>query len=168
MVGAMVAVTGCVASSRSMPDCDGDTRLAIMAQSVPAAAYVPCVTELPAGWSFADLQVNHRGATIGLDSDRADRRVNVDLVPACDTDDATPIAPSDAGTRSYQSIDSIDPRYAGRFIDVFPGGCVVTHYDFERGAHVALITEIQQIVGLYSRRQLRQDLESQLDIQLDP
>lgn len=151
-----------------MPGCDADTRLAIIAQSVPDAAYVPCFGELPTGWSFERLDVNHRGATISLDSDRADRTVDVALVATCEVGAATPIAPSDAGTRTYQLIDSIDPRYAGQFIDVFPGGCVVTSYDFQRGAHVALITELQEIVGLYSRRQLRQELAATLDIRLDP
>jgi hypothetical protein len=151
-----------------MPECEAGSRLAIIAQSVADAAYVPCITALPAGWSFDRLDVNQRGTTISLRSDRADQRVEVDLAARCDTAGATPIAPSEAGTRTYQLIESIEPRYAGRFLDVFPGGCVAVSYDFEFGAHVALITEIQQIVGLYSRHELRQHLAADLDIQLDP
>ena len=151
-----------------MPSCERGSRLAILAQSVAAAAYVPCLTTLPAGWSFESLDVDHRGATISLTSDRADRRVEVDLLPACDTAEATPVAPSEAGTRTYQLIESIDPRYAGRFLDVFPGGCVIISYDFEFGVHVALTTDVQQIVGLYPRQRLRQELNAELDIRLDP
>ncbi len=161
-------LTGCAGASRTMPGCDADGRLGIVAQSVPGAAYVPCVAELPAGWSFAGLRVNHRGTRIKLESDRADRTVEVTLSATCDITGATPIAPSDPGTRTYQRIESIDPRYAGEFIDVFPGGCVTTRYDFARGAHVALITELQQIVGLYSRQQLSQELAAAFDIELDP
>lgn len=168
VIAAASVLVGCGPTSRSMPDCEADSRLGILAQSVPDAAYVPCLTELPPGWSFTGLQVNHRGAKISLESDRADRSVDIDLAPTCDTGAATPIAPSDVGTRTYQLIESIDPRYAGRFIDVFPGGCVVTSYDFQRGVHVGLVTELQQILALYPRRQLRQELAAALDIQLDP
>ncbi len=165
---AAVVGTGCAGASWSMPACDADGRLGIVAQSVPGAAYVPCVVELPAGWEFRDLHVNHRGTRITLESDRADRTVLVTLAATCDITGATPIAPSDPGVRTYQRVKSIDTRYAGEFIDVFPGGCVTTRYDFERGAHVALVTELQQIVGLYSRQQLRQELAEKFDFELDP
>jgi hypothetical protein len=162
-------LAGCAEDGSSlMPRCRADQRLALVAQSVPGASYVPCVAELPAGWSFADLDVDDDGSTITLESDRADRGVDVSLKPACDLGRATPIAPSDEGVRTYQRVDAISPRYVGRVIDVFPGGCVEASYDFERGPHVALVTELQQAMGLYSRRQLRQELKADLGITLDP
>jgi hypothetical protein len=163
----VAALTGC-ADDVTMPGCDADSRLAIIAQSVPEAAYVPCISELPAGWSYDGVDVDDEGTTISLESDRADRPVNINLTGSCDVGNATPIAPSDEGTRTYQLIESIDPRYAGSFIDVFPGGCIVSSYDFERGAHVALITELQRAVDVYSRRQLRQELRADLGVSLDP
>jgi hypothetical protein len=163
----VAALTGC-ADDVTMPGCDADSRLAIIAQSVPEAAYVPCISELPAGWSYDGVDVDDEGTTISLESDRADRPVNITLTGSCDVGNATPIAPSDEGTRTYQLIESIDPRYAGSFIDVFPGGCIVSSYDFERGAHVALITELQRAVDVYSRRQLRQELRADLGVSLDP
>ena len=84
------------------------------------------------------------------------------MTGSCDIGSATPIAPSAEGTRTYQLIESIDPRYAGSFIDVFPGGCITSTYDFERGPHVALVTELQRAVDVYSRRQLRQELRVDL------
>jgi hypothetical protein len=151
-----------------MPGCDADSRLAIIAQSVPEAAYVPCIDELPTGWSYEGVDVNQDGTTISLESDRADRQVDITLTGSCDIGSATPIAPSDEGTRSYQLIESIDPRYAGSFIDVFPGGCITSTYDFERGPHVALVTALQRAVDVYSRRQLRQELRVDLGVSLDP
>ena len=165
---AVGVVTGCAEDSEMMPGCDADSRLAIIAQSVPEAAYVPCIAELPAGWSYEGVETDNDGTTITLESDRADRRVDITLTGSCDIGSATPIAPSDEGTRSYQLIESIDPRYAGSFIDVFPGGCVTSTYDFERGPHVALVTELQRAVGVYSRRQLRQELRVDLGVSLDP
>jgi hypothetical protein len=163
-----VALTGCAGGGETMPDCEADSRLAIIAQSAPEAAYVPCISELPTGWSYTGLDVDQDGSTISLESDRADRPVEIRLAATCDIGDATPIAPSDEGTRTYQLIESIDPRYAGSFIDVFPGGCIVSSYDFERGAHIALVTELQRTVDLYSRRLLAQELRADLGITLDP
>ena len=60
------------------------------------------------------------------------------------------------------------PRYAGRFHDVFSGGCVTMTFDFARGPHIALLDELQQAVRLYPRRQLRQELKDELGIDLDP
>lgn len=165
---AVLLAAGCAVDAGSTPHCDAETRLAIVAQSVPDAAYVPCIDELPTGWSFAGMDVDHRGTTLSLESDRADRPSDISLQPSCDVTGATPIAPSDAGTRTYQLITSIDPRYAGRFLDVFAGGCIVTTYDFERGPHVALVSELQRAVDLRSRLELRQALLNELDVTLDP
>lgn len=166
-----LAAAGCAdsqASSFRQPGCDDARRLAVIAQSVAAAAYVPCVGELPAGWSFVDLDVDDRGTSFALESDRADRDVEIELTDACDVGDATPTAPSDEGVRTYLLVDSIDPRYSGRVIDVFAGGCVLTRFDFERGAHVALVEDLEQAIDLRSRRQLRQDLDGELGVSLDP
>jgi len=165
----ITTVGGCTsAPGQAMPGCEPGPRLGILAQSVPDAAYVPCIAELPTGWTFEGLDVDDTGATISLVSDRADRGVEIDLVASCDVALATPIAPSDEGVRTYHLVESIDPRFAGRLLDVFPGGCVVSSYDFERGPHVALVTELQEAVSLFSRRELRQDLEADLGISLDP
>jgi hypothetical protein len=165
---ATVTAVGCADVESTMPRCDASTTLGIIAQSAPAAAYVPCIDELPTGWSYVGTEVGHDGTTISLESDRADRRVDIVLTDSCDIDRATPTAPSDAGMRTYQRIDAVDPRYAGSFIDVFPGGCIIANYDFERGPHVVLVTQLQEAVDVVSRRQLRHELLHELDVRLDP
>lgn len=150
------------------PRCEAGPRLAILAQSVETAAYVPCIAELPPGWSFTGLEVDDHGATLSLASDRADRTVDVELTASCDVSGATPIEPSDEGVRTFQHVRTIEPRVAGRLLDVFPGGCVVSTYDFERGPHLALVTELTEAVSLFSRRELRQELRADLGIKLDP
>lgn len=169
-----VSSTACAASDqtgageRAMPRCEPGQRVAIVAQSVPAAAYVPCVRELAPGWTFESLEVHAGATTMALRSDRADTDAEVALTPGCDVGDATPIAPSDEGVRTYQLVRSVGPRYAGSFLDVFAGGCVTTSYDFERGPHLGLVTELRAIVDLYSRRELRQGLDDDLGLSLDP
>jgi hypothetical protein len=90
------------------------------------------------------------------------------LTPSCSIGTATPIAPRTPGGRTYLSLSSIDPRYAGTMYDVFPGGCVSYRFDFERGAHIPLMAQLQSIVGFVPRQQLRLDVQRQLGVRLDP
>ena len=165
---AIATATSCAGRGGTMPSCEATSRLALVAQSVPGASYVPCIAELPTGWSFEEAEVDDDGTTIRLGSDRADRPTIVMLRSSCEIGDATLVVPSDEGTRTYQRIDAIEPRYAGAFIDLFPGGCIESQYDFERGPHIALISELERAIDLMSRRQLRQELEREVGVRLDP
>jgi hypothetical protein len=164
---AALLAPGCAGADAAAPRCEPDQRLGIVAQSVPDAAYVPCVAELPPGWSFESIDVGDEGARLSLRSDRSDRDVTVELVDDCDVGSATPVAPRDEGVRTYQQVGSVSSRYAGRFYDVFAGGCVIHEFDFARGPHIALVDEMERAVQLYPRRQLRQELRAELGITLD-
>ena len=168
VVGLALLLPGCGGADAAMPACEPSQRLGIMAQSVPGAAYVPCVEALPPGWSFRSFEVDDSGTRFELVSDRADRAVEVELAARCDVGSATPVAPRDEGVRTYQRSISLSPRYAGRLYDVFADGCVTYTFDFARGPHIALLDELQTAVRLYPRRLLRQQLEQDLGITLDP
>jgi hypothetical protein len=168
VAGLALIVAGCGDASAVMPKCEPGQRLGIVAQSVPDAAYVPCVAALPPGWTFSSFEVDDGGTRFSLRSDRSDRAVDVALVARCDVSAATPIAPRDEGVRTYQLVTSVSPRYAGRLYDVFAKGCVTYDFDFARGPHIALLDELEQAVRLYPRRLLRQQLHHDLGITLDP
>jgi hypothetical protein len=169
LASVLLASTGCgVTATTARPRCEASQRLGIVAQSVPGAAYVPCVAVLLPGWSFESFHVDDDGTRFSLLSDRSDRPVDVELAATCDVGTATPVAPRDEAVRTYLLTESVSPRYAGRFYDVFVGGCVTYEFDFARGPHIALIDELQRAVHLYPRRQLRQELHDQLGITLDP
>jgi hypothetical protein len=168
-VALLLAAPACGATaSAATPRCEPGERLGIVAQSVPGAAYLPCVAELPPGWSFDTFEVDDDGTRFSLRSDRADRQVDVELAASCDAGSATPVAPRDEGVRTYELVESVSPRYSGRFYDVFANGCVTYEFDFARGPHITLIDELQRAVQLYPRRLLRQELREQLGITLDP
>jgi hypothetical protein len=162
-----LSASACAVSNTTMPRCRADQRLGLVAQSVDGAAYVPCIERLPAGWQFNSLHVTSQATRFSIQSDRDPRPVRVELRRSCDTRGAVPIAPRADGVRSYQRTSSISPRYAATIYDVFPGGCIATQFDFERGAHVTLIDEMQQAVQLYSRRELRNGLAKKYGIDLD-
>jgi hypothetical protein len=161
--------SGCGSVEPKVPGCGEAVRLALVAQSVPTATYVPCLTELPAGWSVTRFDAVRGGTSFGLLSDRADGRpVEVRLQRRCATTGASPEPPRTAGGRTYLLLDSISPRYAGTLLHVFPGGCVTYRFDFARGPHLALMEELFVTVDLLPRRQLRLELRRDLDLELDP
>jgi hypothetical protein len=143
--------------------------MTVVAQSVPSAAYVPCVVDLPTGWQVTRFEPERGGTTFSLLSDRAGgRAVDVELVPDCVVAGATPEPPRTAGGRTYLRLRSLSPRYAGTLYDVFPGGCVRYHFDFARGVHIGLMEDLFATVDLLPRRELRLDVRRDLGEELDP
>ena len=156
-------------TATSAPRCDEDRHLALVAQSVASAAYVPCVTELRPGWTADTFEAQSGRTDFTLVSDRdEDHPVQVDFSPSCDVSHASPTTPRADGVRTYLEVTSISPRYAATLSDVFPGGCVTYRFDFERGPHIALVDDFENEVGLRSRQELRRALQSTYDVQLDP
>ncbi len=168
-LAAAPALSGCTVPRDTVPSCGNPQRLAIVAQSVPGAAYVPCIRELPQGWSAAAFDAANGRTTFSLNSDRAvGRPVKVSLVAGCTVTGASPTAPRAPGVRTYLRYKSINPRFAGTLYDVFPGGCVTYSFDFDLAASVALMGEFESATGLYARQQLRLDLRKKLGVELDP
>ncbi len=167
--GLVASMSGCASTAPTAPSCRASSRLAIVAQSVSTAAYVPCLETLPAGWRVSAFHVAEGHTDFRLLSDRAGgRAVEVALRPRCDVTGATPTTPRADGVRTYLRLASVSPRYAGTMSDVFAGGCVTYRFDFVRGPHIALMEDITTAVGLYSRRQLRFELHRDLGVELDP
>jgi hypothetical protein len=164
----LTGLTGCGGARLAMPACRADRRLGIVAQSVPGAAYVPCIERLAPGWSFAGLHVEDGSTSFTLRSDRSRVPVRIRFRAACDVGRATPVAARAEGVRTFELVRSIAPRYAARQLDVFAGGCVTYDFDFARGPHIALTDELLGAVGLFSRQELRIGLARHLGVRLDP
>ena len=160
---------GCVGPETAIPECQTGGRLAILAQAVPSASMVPCVSEMPVGWSFAALDVDSGGARFWLNSDRSGlRALEVELLDACDTAGATVVDPEEEGTERYQRLTSLTPRFTGITYDVFAGGCVAYRYELTSGAHIGLHEELHDAVALFPRRVLADELRRDLGLELDP
>jgi hypothetical protein len=166
---AATALTGCAASSDTAPRCDDPLRLAIIAQSLPTASYLPCLRDLPQGWSTSGFEATQRGTSFLLDSDRSpEQPVQVQLTAACRPGIASPSPPRAPGVLTYTRLTSIRPRFAGTLYDVFPGGCVSYAFDFALGSQIALMEQFEGAIGLYPRQQLRLILKQKLGVELDP
>jgi hypothetical protein len=170
MFAAAAALTGCAAtSSDTAPRCDDPLRLAIIAQSLPAAAYVPCLRDLPEGWSSSGFDATQSGTSFLLDSDRSPGRpVKVQLTATCRPGIASPSPPRAPGVLTYTRLISVRPRFTGTVYDVFPGGCVSYAFDFALGSQIALMEQFEGAIGLYPRQQLRLILKQKLGVELNP
>ena len=168
-LAAASTLTGCAAVRDPVPGCGAPLRLAIIAQSVPGASYVPCIRPLPQGWSTSSFDPARGATSFTLNSDRAPGSpVTVRLVASCRPGAASPSPPRAPGVLTYTRLTSLSPQVTGRLYDVFPGGCVTYSFSFPLGPHIGLMEEFEGAVGLYSRQQLRLTLEHQLGVELDP
>ena len=168
-LGATAALTGCASSSDTVPGCDDPLRLAIVAQSVPSASYLPCIRDLPPGWTTAGFDPSQDGTSFLLNSDRSPGQpVTVRLTTACRVGGASPSRARAPGVLTYTRLDSIRPRFAGTLYDVFPGGCVSYRFDFGSGSQIELMEQFERAVGLYPRQQLRLVLKQELGVELNP
>lgn len=157
------------AAAEEVPRCGSVRRLALVAQAVPGAAYVPCVDHLEEGWSDQRFAARRGRVTFRLEPGRAGGRpVRVVFEESCDAGAAVPTTPRAEGVRTSVDLRSVSPRYSGTLVDVFPGGCVTYRFDFRRGPHIPLMEELRATVGLVSRRELRLDLRRELSVELDP
>lgn len=167
----LLGLAGCVTQEKAMPECKAGRRLAIVAQSVSGASLVPCVDVMPAGWSFAALDVESGRTRFWLNSDRAGMRAaEIELTRSCDVRGASEIRSEDQqeGIRRYRRLKSLSPRFVGVGYDVFGGGCVTYRYEFEERQQVLLLPELHEAVALFPREELREAVRRDLGFDLDP
>lgn len=170
LVATSVLLAGCgLSASTAAPRCSSPERTALVAQSVPTAAYVPCLQPLEQGWRAVGFDARSGSSRLSLLSDRSGgRRVDVRLQADCAVDGATAEPARAEGVRSYLRVRSVSPTYAGERYDVFPGGCVRTSFDLPRGPHIPLLEELATSVSLVRRTELAGELRERLGVELDP
>jgi hypothetical protein len=169
MLAAGAGLTGCTSAGDQVSGCRDPLRLAIVAQSVPSASYLPCIRDLQPGWTTSGFDPSQDDTSFLLDSDRSPGRpVTVQLTAGCRISGARPSPARAPGVLSYTRLDSIRPRFAGRLYDVFPDGCVTYTFDFSHGSQIALMEQFKAAVGLYPRQQLRLVLKEELGVELNP
>jgi hypothetical protein len=150
-------LTGCgVSRYLTLPYCSrtNNSVFVLLAQSVPTATRLPCVTALPAGWTYDGSQISNGQGRFWLDSDRAGiRAVEVLLQPSCDSAGAVAVrpAPDETGTVVFARPETLEPSFTGERLLQFPGGCITYSYRFAPGASSILAIEADEALGLVSR-----------------
>lgn len=169
-----VLVSCSVQQTLPPPTCfSGGTHL-IVAQSVRSASQIPCLLDLPTGWTVDTVLVNEHHSVVTLDSDRAGEGAAVlRLEEACDVTDAVS-APSDlialeeadlgldidpdpppTRVERFDLIEQVQPSFRAKRFYVFPGGCVSWTFDFDEGASATESVLIGNALALFSRQNLQ-------------
>jgi hypothetical protein len=125
-----------------------------MAQAVPSAAYVPCISDFPVGWSFGGSRIRNGQSEFWMNSDRAGlRALEVLLTAGCDVRRAVEVPP-EAGEppmKRYEEPKTLPPTFTGTRYYVFPGGCVTYRFSFLPRATFAQAVEASQALTFVSR-----------------
>jgi len=142
----------------SVPLCPGPNRnaaaLILMAQSIPSAAYIPCISDFPAGWSFGGERIRNGHSEFWMDSDRAGvGALRVLLTRDCDHSNAVEIPPETGEPlmKRYEEPKALPPTFSGNRYYVFPGGCVTYRFSFVRGATFAQAVEATEALTFVAR-----------------
>jgi membrane-associated phospholipid phosphatase/tRNA A-37 threonylcarbamoyl transferase component Bud32 len=137
------------------PQCGTGHTMVLAAQAVPSAALVPCVAELPSGWSVGGADIASGHARFWLDSDRAGpQAVTITLSATCNTSGAQQIPSDQPGTRRFERPLSLRPQFADLRFYTFPGGCATYRFKFSRGASPLLAIPVDSAVAFVPRATL--------------
>jgi hypothetical protein len=137
------------------PVCGAGHSMILSAQAVPSAALLPCIAELPSGWTAAGADIRNGRSTFWLDSDQAGgRAVTVSLTATCPTAGAERIPSDQAGAARFERPLTLRPRFALERIYTFPGGCVTYQFGFVPGAAPVLAIPVDSAVAFEPRSRL--------------
>ena len=137
------------------PLCDTGHSTILAAQAVPPAARVPCVAELPSGWTIGGADIASGRSVFWLASDRAGpRAVTITLSAACDLSGTRPTPSDQAGARRFDRPAAGGTRFTGLRVYTFPGGCATYRFDFAPGASPLLAIGVHSAVDFMPRATL--------------
>jgi tRNA A-37 threonylcarbamoyl transferase component Bud32 len=143
----------------------------LQAQAVPSASQVPCVRDLPVGWTLANVAVNDGRSVLTLNHDRAgDAALVARLTASCDPGAAAEGPSQTEGVRRYQGTESRTGQFTVTWYDQFPGGCVTSRLHLTTDPNGEFAAQAPQVLGFTTRAALREALSQRSDgrLQLDP
>jgi tRNA A-37 threonylcarbamoyl transferase component Bud32/membrane-associated phospholipid phosphatase len=137
------------------PLCGTGHSTILAAQAVPSAARVPCVAELPSGWTIGGADIVSGRSVFWLDSDQAGpRAVTITLSASCDVSGTRPVPSDQPGARRLDRPAAGGTRFTGLRIYTFPGGCATYRFDFVPGASSLLAIGVHSAVDFMPRAAL--------------
>ena len=150
------------------PYCERSGSGLIEAQSVPSAELIPCITELPDGWTVDTVSINQDRTIIHLDSDRAgDDAAVLHYGQSCEIGDAVSVPADDPRIERYDDSERIDPDFRAAWYYRVEGGCWWWQFEFVEGASATLAVEVADSLGWISRDDLNASFgESFIDKEL--
>jgi len=139
--------------------CTSQEPLWLMAQAVPSATLVPCMSLLPVGWTLADVKVQDGRARFSFDTDRSGTAaVVVELAASCELAGAVELSSEQPTARRYLRVDRNAAEVSITRAYTFPGGCVTQRLVASAASRQQLASEAGFALGFTTRQELRQAL----------
>jgi len=176
LVGAASGCTGnadVVGEGAGLPRCApaADTvagGTVLVAQSVPSAAWLPCVRQVPVGWMFRGLHAKDGETVITFDSDRDGvRALTVLLRPSCDVTGATEVPSEQPEMRRYERVTRVSRGYGGERYYTFTGGCITYRFDLHGDTRAEPIAATSESLGFVSRNSVARQVHDSSDGRLE-
>jgi hypothetical protein len=139
------------------PACGTDEVMVLMAQAVPSATAVPCLSALPTGWSLGGLRVRRGEAKFWLDSDQAGgHAVEVSLRPPddCSVEDATEVPTDEPGMRRFEEIGQLPPGVETVRTYQAEGMCVRYRFDLDGDVDASATVALDASLAFQPREEL--------------
>jgi hypothetical protein len=151
------------------PNCGTDDVMVLMAQAVPTAESVPCLSSLPAGWDLGGVRIKRDEGRFWLDSDQAgSRAVDVSLrqPDACVVGDAMEVPSDELGLRRFERPEQLPPALKSTRYYLVPGGCVIYRFSFEGEATAALMFAADNALSFEPREALVRQVDDDTGLRL--
>jgi hypothetical protein len=151
------------------PNCGTDNLMILMAQAVPSAESVPCISSLPAGWKLGGVEIRRGQGRFWLDSDKGGKHaVEARLLPPekCDLSGASEVPSDEVGTRRYEKPDKLPPDLRSTRSYVFEGGCVTYQFEFHGNASASLMFDADGALAFQPRDALVVEVQNRADLRL--
>jgi hypothetical protein len=144
--------------NEAAPRCDKLDTLVLLAQSVPSAELLPCIGNVPAGWTFGEMDIGTGDSTFTLDnSDAGIAAVRVRLSARCSTAGATEVASDESDEilqrqpRQFERVELLVGHFRATRSYVFGGGCVTYRFSWS-GEAGKLVNEASLALDFRTRK----------------
>lgn len=145
--------------------------LVLLAQSVPEASLIPCMSSTPPRWRLDDFSARNGSARFDVEfGDEDDLRMTVELAHRCRVEDATETRSDLPGMTRYDHVTADPERYAVDRYYVDAHACTVVHFTGLGQEAQAFADEIVPALGFIPRETLDERLRDATDgrMHLDP
>jgi hypothetical protein len=140
--------------------------LVIEAQSVPSAAFVPCIAELPPDLTMERFEPIDGATRMSIFHDRTGPgAVEIEFTADCKVRGVREPAP-EPGVRKFVSFPPPGDTFVHEYL-VFDGGCVHERIRFQGPAAAQLATEVDVALALWPRARLQEAVQ-RAGFELDP
>jgi hypothetical protein len=153
------------------PDGGPSGMLVLIAQSVPSASAVPCLTGEAGRWTMAEFTVRDGSSVIGFAYQYGGPdRVTVEMRARCDLHDAKEVSSRHEGARRYNRDLVRNGRYANEIYYVYEGACTSVRFDLVATGADLRGAEFAGSLAFVARSELDRQIRAATDgrLTLDP